>query len=79
MQIVFFITPIMFRPTQLGHNGLVLMLNPFAYLLEIVRDPLLGVTPNALAFVVCAIMAVVGSLLILPCAGRYAPRVVYWL
>jgi ABC-type polysaccharide/polyol phosphate export permease len=79
MQIVFFITPIMFRPTQLGHNGLVLMLNPFAYLLEIVRDPLLGVTPNALAFVVCAIMAVVGSLLILPFAGRYAPRVVYWL
>ncbi len=79
MQIAFFITPIMFRPTQLGHNGLVLMLNPFAYLLEIVRDPLLGTTPNALAFVVCAIMAVVGCLLILPFAGRYAPRVVYWL
>lgn len=43
MQIGFFVTPIVWRPEQLGAKGWWLPLNPFDSLLEIVRAPLLGV------------------------------------
>ncbi len=46
MQIAFFITPIMWRPEQLGTHGWWLKLNPFNALLDVVRMPLLG-TPMA--------------------------------
>ncbi len=46
MQIAFFITPIMWQPQQLGAHGWWLMLNPFNDLLEVVRQPLLGVVPT---------------------------------
>jgi len=42
MQIAFFITPIMWRPEQLGAHGWWLPLNPFNALLDIARQPLLG-------------------------------------
>lgn len=43
MQIAFFVTPIMWRPEQLGAHGWWLPLNPFNALLDLVRQPLLGV------------------------------------
>ena len=42
MQIAFFVTPIVWRPEQLGAAGWWLPLNPFDALLEVVRAPLLG-------------------------------------
>lgn len=45
MQIAFFVTPIMWRPEQLGTHGWWLPLNPFNALLDVVRAPLLGVSP----------------------------------
>lgn len=80
MQVVFFITPVMFLPAQLEQRGvLVLWLNPFATLLEIVRDPILGAPPSQSALIIAAVMAVAGMMIVVPFAGRYAPRVVYWL
>jgi ABC-type polysaccharide/polyol phosphate export permease len=80
MQVVFFVTPVMYLPAQLAQRGItVLKLNPFANLLEIVRDPILGVAPSQWALVSCSIMAVAGLAVVTPFAGHYAPRVVYWL
>jgi lipopolysaccharide transport system permease protein len=42
MQIAFFVTPVIWKPEQLGNRGWVLPINPFFDLLEIVRGPLLG-------------------------------------
>jgi ABC-type polysaccharide/polyol phosphate export permease len=80
MQLVFFITPVMYLPDQLARRGFaVVRWNPFANLLEVVRDPLLGSPPSAWALGSCAVMAIVGLAVVIPFAGRYAPRVVYWL
>jgi ABC-type polysaccharide/polyol phosphate export permease len=80
MQIAFFVTPVMFQPEQLLQRGpAVLRLNPFASLLEIVRDPLLGHPPSEWALLICAGMAVVGILIVVPFVGRYSPRAIYWL
>ena len=54
MQIAFFITPVVWRPDQLGARGWWLPYNPFDALLEVVRAPMLGQVPSlqvwALAF-----------------------------
>jgi lipopolysaccharide transport system permease protein len=42
MQIAFFVTPVVWRPEQLGAKGWWLPYNPFDALLEVVRAPLLG-------------------------------------
>jgi ABC-type polysaccharide/polyol phosphate export permease len=80
MQVVFFVTPIMFLPEQLARRGIaVLKWNPFANLLEVVCNPILGMHPSKWALTSCLVMAIVGFLIVLPFAGRYAPRAVYWL
>lgn len=80
MQVVFFITPVMYLPAQLAQRGVsVLKWNPFANLLEVVRDPILGNAPSVWALGSCTIMAIVGLAVVIPFAGRYAPRVVYWM
>jgi len=80
MQVVFFVTPVMYLPQQLAERGMsVLKWNPFANLLEVVRDPILGLAPSRWALVSCATMAIVGLAMLIPFVGRYAPRAIYWL
>ncbi len=45
IQIAFFVTPIVWKPEQLGAGGWWLPLNPFDSLLSVVRGPLLGDLP----------------------------------
>lgn len=82
MQIAFFITPVMWNADVLaGHPGadLLIRLNPFFYLLEIVRAPLLGdeVTFNMVtkALIVSALLIVVSALAFARTRGRLA----YWM
>lgn len=42
MQITFFATPVIWKPSQLGHYQVYLPLNPLYDLLEVVRSPMLG-------------------------------------
>lgn len=80
LQVLFFITPVMFKPAQLGSRAeLLLVINPFAHLLALLRDPLLGVAPSGLSLAVASTMALGFWVLFLPFFGRYAPRVVLWL
>jgi len=80
MQVIFFVTPVIYLPAQLAQRGVTLLKwNPFANLLEIVRDPILGAVPSSWALLSCATMAIVGLAMVVPFAGHYAPRVVYWL
>ncbi len=51
MQIAFYVTPVIWKPEQLGGHAVWLPLNPFFSLLEIVRAPLLGALPSALVWV----------------------------
>ncbi|GAJ29159.1 ABC transporter permease [Acidomonas methanolica] len=44
-QIAFYVTPIIWRPEQLGSHARLLVFNPFFDLLEVVRAPLLGHAP----------------------------------
>ena len=79
LQIVFFITPIIWKPELMRHGQRFLPLNPFYDLLEIVRRPLLGgvLTPEVVwaaigySVVLCAMTAVLFT--------RVRARLAYWV
>ena len=82
MQIAFFVTPIMWYATLLdNHPGanLLIRLNPFFYLLEIVRAPLLGTPLTAIwvlkAVVVSAVIVGISAVGFARARGRIA----YWV
>lgn len=53
MQAFFYLTPIIYQPSQLGeHFALVYRLNPFYYILDVVKQPLLGSIPSADTYLV---------------------------
>jgi lipopolysaccharide transport system permease protein len=79
VQIAFFVTPVIWKPQQLGVHAWVLPYNPFFALLEVMRAPLLGYLPSAETW----LMAVVYSLLLLGVTWlllvRARGRVPFWL
>ncbi len=79
MQVAFYVTPIIFRPTALNRFSFIVEWNPLAYLIEIVRGPLIGQPPSALAWGVTIAMAVIGWPLALLMTGRYLKRIPYWI
>jgi ABC-type polysaccharide/polyol phosphate export permease len=80
VQVMFFVTPIIWKAEQLSPERQHLIhLNPFFYLLELLREPLLGVMPAPEIWIRATIMAVVGLALALFMLGKLRHRVTYWL
>jgi len=77
--LAFFMTPILWQPTMLSGRSLFLRGNPFYYLIEIFRQPLLGTIPSldlwiaSLGIMSCAIL--IGGVTFV----IYRKRIAYWL
>ncbi|WP_250492651.1 ABC transporter permease [Caballeronia sp. GAWG1-1] len=79
LQVAFYVTPIIYRPTSLNRFAWIVEFNPLAYMIELVRGPLIGVFPSLLTWIVSAGMAVIGWLVALFFTGRYEKRIPYWV
>lgn len=79
LQVAFYVTPILYRPMSLTRFAWIVEFNPLAYLVDIVRAPLLGIVPTATDWYVSIAMALVGGLFALAMTGRYAKRIAYWV
>lgn len=79
MQVAFFLTPIFWIPSTLPDRALFVHLNPFYYLVEIVRMPLLGQTPSLTIWLVAIGMNVVSALAAIFFYARYRNRIAYWV
>jgi lipopolysaccharide transport system permease protein len=79
VQIAFFVTPVIWKPVQLGARAWILPYNPFFDLIEVVRAPLLGYLPSTMTW----LMAVAYSVLLLFVTWRLMVRargrVPFWL
>ena len=79
MQIMFFISPIIWKPEQLGAKAAYLPLNPFFSLLEIMRAPMLGESASLTIWISACIYT------LLLCGGSWAffvrarGRLAFWL
>ncbi|WP_206742994.1 ABC transporter permease [Streptomyces sp. AcH 505] len=78
-QIVFFLTPIMWKPELLRENTALLTFNPFYHLCEVVRAPLLGQLPSVDNYVAVALITAVNFLLAAAFFVRFRARISYWV
>jgi homopolymeric O-antigen transport system permease protein len=79
MQVAFFLTPIFWIPDALPNRAVFVHLNPFYYLVEIVRMPLLGKTPGLTIWLVVIGLNCIGALIALAFFSTYRRRIAYWV
>jgi lipopolysaccharide transport system permease protein len=79
MQIAFFITPIVWRPEQLGANGWWLPYNPFDAILEVVRAPLLGAPASGMVWALALTYSALFCGLTALAFSRVRTRIAYWM
>ena len=79
VQIVFFVTPIMWRPELLRGRTYIADLNPFYQLVEIVRAPLLGQVPAASTYGAVILVTVLNFAIVGAFFARFRPRISYWV
>jgi len=79
VQIAFFMTPVIWRPEQLGPSVHLLPLNPFFALLDIVRGPLLGTTPSMMTWLAAALYSLALCSVTWAFFARARSRIAFWL
>lgn len=79
VQIIFFITPIMWKPELLQTRSYITQFNPFFHLLEIVRAPLLGITPAIENYLVVLLITVINVAVVGAFFTRFRARISYWV
>lgn len=79
LQLLFFITPIMWLPSSLGVHRWIADYNPLFSIIEIVRAPLLNQWPEPRQWLIAIGCAIVSLLIGAAFYDRYGFRVPYWL
>jgi ABC-type polysaccharide/polyol phosphate export permease len=79
VQVVFFLTPILWKPSLLGRRVGFVDMNPFYHLIEIVRMPLLGHSPTFLSWIAALVIAAIGWSTTFLLFSRFRKRIAYWL
>jgi ABC-2 type transport system permease protein/lipopolysaccharide transport system permease protein len=79
VQVMFFITPVIWKPDMLPGRALVLHLNPFYHLVEIFRGPLLGHVPTAENWLAVVLVTLVSWVLAMTFYTVYRWRIAYWV
>ena len=79
VQVLFFVTPVIWTPNMLPGRALILDLNPFYHLIEILRAPLLGSAPTAENWVAVIVITITGWAAALWFFSAYRWRLAYWV
>lgn len=80
VQVVFFVTPVMWLPQALMEkNPWIINLNPFYSFIELIRAPLLGNSPTQYNYLFVGTMTVAGILLASYMFIKRRSRIVYWI
>jgi ABC-type polysaccharide/polyol phosphate export permease len=79
LQVLFFVTPIMWVPELLGARAYFVNFNPGYHIVELIRAPLLGKAPSAITWLFVAGMTVLGGSGTFLVFRRYRNRISFWL
>ena len=79
MHVMFFLTPILYIPKQLGPKAAVLNYNPFTHYLAIVREPVVnGIIPQ-LSWTVVICITIVGWIAALYTLKYKTRNIAFWI
>lgn len=81
LTVAFYVTPVMWSPNLLpgGTAHLLLGLNPFYHLIQIVRLPLLGQVPTMENWTLSCLLAIIGLVAARAISKKYASQIAYWV
>jgi lipopolysaccharide transport system permease protein len=77
--LLFWLTPIVYQPHQLGEKAVIVEFNPLTHMLALLRDPLLGQVPSPLNLYVVVATGLIGWSIAFPFFARFRGRIAYWL
>jgi lipopolysaccharide transport system permease protein len=78
LQVLFFISPIIWMPSQLRGGELVVALNPIGYLLAVTRDPIMSRPVPGMDWIIAVAFVAVTAIIATFVYSRYRARVVFW-
>lgn len=81
MPVIMFLTPVWWMPNTNANEFIIksLQLNPFFWMLDLVRTPLMGGVPTGEVWLGAAMVAVAGWITASIVFARTKDRIVYWL
>jgi ABC-type polysaccharide/polyol phosphate export permease len=79
MQVLFYVTPVIWPPKLLQGNEYLLTFNPFYYFLEVLRMPMMGQWPPNEMWVVTTLLTGLLVTAAVAFMARYRWRVAYWI
>ncbi len=79
VQLVFFVTPILWKPEALTSREWIYRFNPFHYLIEIIRSPLLGTVPPLQDWAIVLLFTAANLAVGIVMFGRFHRRIAYWV
>lgn len=79
LPILFFMSPVLFRPDRLTVSLEVIWMNPLSYFIEAIRAPVLGDTVSPNSYLILVGMLVFGSILSYWLYQTRARRVAFWV
>jgi len=79
VQLLFFVTPIFWRPEMLTTNKWVTDWNPIFHLIELVRAPILGNPVPASSWLFAMAVTTLGWFIAIAFFARYRARIAYWM
>lgn len=78
IQVVFFMTPIIWSAKQIPERAVFVDMNPFYHLIEIARDPLLGGTGTLGNWLTCLGITITLGIVAVGFFSRFRSRIAYW-
>lgn len=79
VQILFFLTPIFWRPDSLRGHAFITRYNPFFHLLQVARAPLLGEMPSTENYCAVVLITVLNIGVSVYLLSRFRGRIAYWI
>jgi len=79
VQVLFFLTPVLWQADMLERNKWVADINPLFHFIEIIRAPILGHAPTEFTWMVVLGTTIVGIIFSLAMFSRFRCRIAYWV
>jgi ABC-type polysaccharide/polyol phosphate export permease len=79
LNVLFWLTPIVYMPDQLGTHRWLATANPLAHVLDLVRLPLLNQVPSPNSFAIVIAMGIIGWTIAFLLFARFRSRLAFWL
>jgi len=79
MPLMFFLSPVIYRPSQLSFGQQIVWLNPFSYFITLIRDPISGNVPPIFVYQVAIVALLVGTVFTVYQFGKQRKNISFWV